>query len=101
MSQQAVSADIIQNSDVGNFSPKTEGSKTKTDRFLFFMMSSLPVHFEFFTIFSYCLLFAKFVCLLCHYSRRHTHTHTTGVLTERVFKYILNIEYDIQNIENK
>jgi hypothetical protein len=25
---------------------------------------SLPVHFEFFAIFSYCLDFAKFVCLL-------------------------------------
>jgi hypothetical protein len=29
MSQQAVSADIIPNSDVGIFSPKTEGTKTK------------------------------------------------------------------------
>jgi hypothetical protein len=28
-SQQEVSADIIQNSAVGNFSPKTEGTKTK------------------------------------------------------------------------
>jgi hypothetical protein len=28
MSQQAVSADIIQNSAVGIFSPKTEGTKT-------------------------------------------------------------------------
>jgi hypothetical protein len=29
MSQQAVSADIIPNSAVGIFSPKTEGTKTK------------------------------------------------------------------------
>jgi hypothetical protein len=29
MSQQAVSAGIIQNSAVGNFSSKTEGAKTK------------------------------------------------------------------------
>ncbi len=25
---------------------------------------SLPVHFEFFAIFSYCLHFAKFICML-------------------------------------
>jgi hypothetical protein len=25
---------------------------------------SLPVHFQFFAVFSYCLHFAKFVCLL-------------------------------------
>ena len=25
---------------------------------------SLPLHFEFFAVFSYCLHFAKFVCLL-------------------------------------
>ncbi len=30
---------IIQNSAVGNFSPKTEGTKTKAARCLFFMMS--------------------------------------------------------------
>ncbi len=29
---------------------------------------SLPEHFEFFAIFSYCLHFVKFVCLLCHKS---------------------------------
>jgi hypothetical protein len=29
MSQQAISADIIQNSDVKNFSLKTEGTKPK------------------------------------------------------------------------
>jgi hypothetical protein len=34
MSQQAVSADIIQNSAVGIFSPKTEGTKTKAARVL-------------------------------------------------------------------
>jgi hypothetical protein len=32
MSQQAVSADIILNSDVGLFSLKTEGTKTKAAR---------------------------------------------------------------------
>jgi hypothetical protein len=31
---------------------------------LFSDVFSLPVHFEFFAIFSYCLNFAKFVCLL-------------------------------------
>jgi hypothetical protein len=35
-SQQEVSADIIQNSAVGNFSPKTEGTKTKAAKSLFF-----------------------------------------------------------------
>jgi hypothetical protein len=34
MSQQAVSADIIPNSAVGIFSPKTEGTKTKSARVL-------------------------------------------------------------------
>jgi hypothetical protein len=34
-----VSADIFQNSAVGNFSPKTEGTKTKAARCLFFLMS--------------------------------------------------------------
>ncbi len=38
-SQQEVSADIIQNSAVGNLSPKTEGTKTKAARCLFFLMS--------------------------------------------------------------
>ena len=32
ISQQEVSVDIIQNSAVGNFSPKTEGTKTKAAR---------------------------------------------------------------------
>ncbi len=32
ISQQGVSADIIQNSAVGNFSPKTEGTKKKAAR---------------------------------------------------------------------
>ena len=31
---------------------------------LFSDVFSLPVHFEFFAVFSYCLHFAKFVCLL-------------------------------------
>jgi hypothetical protein len=34
MSQKAVSADIIPNSDVGIFSPKREGTKTKAARVL-------------------------------------------------------------------
>jgi hypothetical protein len=60
-----VSADIIQNSAVGNVSPKIEGTKTKAARCFFFSdVFSLPVHFEFFAIFSYCLHFVKFVCLL-------------------------------------
>ncbi len=39
ISQQEVSADIIQNSAVGIFSPKTEGTKTTAARCLFFLMS--------------------------------------------------------------
>jgi hypothetical protein len=42
MSQQGVSAGIIQNSAVGIFSQKTEGTKTKADMFL----SCLPHKFE-------------------------------------------------------
>jgi hypothetical protein len=38
ISQQEISADIIQNSAVGNFSPKIEGTKTKAARCLFFLM---------------------------------------------------------------
>jgi hypothetical protein len=38
ISQQEVSADIIQNLAVGSFSPKTEGTKTKAARCLFFLM---------------------------------------------------------------
>jgi hypothetical protein len=34
-----VSADIIQNSAVGNLNPKTEGTRTKDARCLFFLMS--------------------------------------------------------------
>jgi hypothetical protein len=52
ISQQGVSAVIIQNSAVGNFSPKTEGIKTKAARCLFSDVFSLPVHSEFFAIFS-------------------------------------------------
>jgi hypothetical protein len=80
MSQQAVSTDINENSAVGIFCPKTDGSKTKAASYicadklvttqiwklenlmyLFSDVFSLPVHFEFFVIFSYCLHFAKFV----------------------------------------
>jgi len=39
LSQQEVSADIIQNSAVGNFSQKTERTKTNAARCLFFLMS--------------------------------------------------------------
>jgi hypothetical protein len=44
-------------------SPKTEGTRTKAARCLFFLMSFPFLHVEFFAIFSYCLHFAKFVCL--------------------------------------
>jgi hypothetical protein len=64
ISRQDVSADIIQNSAVGNFSQKTEGTKTKATRCVFSDVFSLPGHFECFAIFSYCEHFAKFVCLL-------------------------------------
>jgi hypothetical protein len=49
-SQQEVSAGIIQNSAVGNFSPKTEGTKTNAAGWmsLFSDVFSIPVHFEFF-----------------------------------------------------
>jgi hypothetical protein len=43
MSQKAVSADIIPNSDVGIFSLKTEGTKTKAARVL---ISWLPRKFR-------------------------------------------------------
>jgi hypothetical protein len=39
ISRQEVSADIIQNSAVGNFFPKIEETKTKASRCLFFLMS--------------------------------------------------------------
>jgi hypothetical protein len=63
MSQQEASADIIQNSTVGNFSPKTEGTKTKAARCIFFLLffsflyilnslQSSPL----FTFFQVCLL---------------------------------------------
>jgi hypothetical protein len=56
ISQQEACADIIQISAVRNISQKTEGTKTKTARYFFLLMS-----FEFFAIFSYCFDFAKFV----------------------------------------
>jgi hypothetical protein len=62
--QQEVSVDIIQNLAAGNISPKTEGTKTKAGRCFFSYVFSLPVHFEFFAIFSYCLRFFCQVCLL-------------------------------------
>jgi hypothetical protein len=39
ISQQEVSADVIQISAVGNFSPKKEGTKTKVARCLLVLMS--------------------------------------------------------------
>jgi hypothetical protein len=39
ISQHGGSDDIFQNSAVGNFSPTTEGTKTKAARCLFFLMS--------------------------------------------------------------
>ncbi len=52
--QQEVSADNIQNSAVGNISPKSEGTKDKSSLiFLFSDVFSLPVHFEFFANFSF------------------------------------------------
>jgi hypothetical protein len=45
--------------------PKHRRNKDKSSKLsLFSDAFSLPVHFEFFAIFSYCLHFAKFVCLL-------------------------------------
>jgi hypothetical protein len=41
---QEVSADIIQNSAVGNFPPKTEGTMTKAAGCLFFLMSFPFLH---------------------------------------------------------
>jgi hypothetical protein len=56
ISHQEVSAHIIQNSAVGNFSPKIEDTNTKAARCLFFLMSFAFLDlFEFFAIFSYCL----------------------------------------------
>jgi hypothetical protein len=55
ISQQGVSADIIQNSAVVKTSPQKQKEQLFSDVF------SLPVHFDFFAIFSYCLHFAKFV----------------------------------------
>ncbi len=55
MSQQEVSADIIQNSAVGNFSPEKEGTKTKAARCLFFLMP-----FPFLYILILCILLLLF-----------------------------------------
>jgi hypothetical protein len=59
MSHQAVSADIIPNSYVGTFSPKTEGTKIKAARVL---ISWLPRKFrilkKFWSLQNYCLLLA-------------------------------------------
>jgi hypothetical protein len=78
ISQQGVSADSIQNPAVVNFSPKTEGTKTKAARSattqiwklknlmsLFSDVFSLHVHFEFFAIFSYCLVLTFCQVRLC------------------------------------
>ncbi len=45
--------------------PKKRRNKDKSSQMsLFSDVFSLPVHLEFFSVFSYCLHFAKFVCLL-------------------------------------
>jgi hypothetical protein len=60
ISKQEVSAIIIQNSTAENFTPKTEGTKTKAARCLFFLMS-----FTFLYILNLLLLFTFWqVCLL-------------------------------------
>jgi hypothetical protein len=48
MSQQAVFSDIILNSDVGIFSPKTEGTKTKAAWVLMRHMSKFIFYFKFY-----------------------------------------------------
>jgi hypothetical protein len=55
ISQRGFSADIIQNSPVGKFSLKTEGTKTKAARCLFFLMS-----FPFLYILNSCNLLLLF-----------------------------------------
>jgi hypothetical protein len=50
---------------VGNFSPKKQKEQRQKQQDVSFPdVFSLQVHFEFFAIFSYCLHFAKFACLL-------------------------------------
>ena len=44
--------------------PKQKEQRQKQLDVSFSDVFSLPVHFEFFAVFSYCLHFAKFVCLL-------------------------------------
>ena len=44
--------------------PQKRRTKTKAAVTLFYGAFSLPAHFEFFAIFSRCLHFSKFVCLL-------------------------------------
>ncbi len=62
-SQQEVSADNIQNSAVGKFSPKTEGTKTKAARYIFFWC--LFPSCTFWILCNLLLLFTFFqVCLL-------------------------------------
>jgi hypothetical protein len=75
----------IQNSAVGNFSPKTEGTKTKAARCIFFWCLSLPEHFEFFAIFSYCFHFAKFVCLLKRLQRLKQEWHKSLAGTRQTY----------------
>ncbi len=69
ISQQEVSADIIQKSAVENFSPKTEGTKSKAARCLFFLMSFpfLYILNSLQSSLSDYIYFVKFVCLLKRY----------------------------------
>jgi hypothetical protein len=73
MSQKAVSAVIIQNSarvPISLLPHKLRSLKILGPSFLM-TFPFLTAHVEFFAIFSHCLHFAKFVCLLCHYTSRH------------------------------
>ncbi len=45
-------------------SPQKQKEQRKMQLDAVFDVFSLPVHFEFFAIFSYCLHFVKFVCML-------------------------------------
>jgi hypothetical protein len=87
MSQKAVSAVIIQNSARV---PKSwlphKFISLKILGPLFLITFPFPtVHVEFFAIFSSCLHFAKFVCLLCHYSCHHS-PPPPGPFDERLTK---------------
>jgi hypothetical protein len=62
-SQKEVSANIIQKSAVGNFSPKTEGTNKKAARSLFFLMS-FPFLYILIFLQSSLTVYISQVCLL-------------------------------------